>query len=415
MRFALMGIGLIIFIAIVAILGVLNARDSDTSVDTARRMIMSPRPRKTDEELLKSWNGIRMTCNVTSVDPDGFKFSVHFGFKPSGDLVYRQNGAENTNNLEGTLGHDIQMLIEDRSIYYKKGSIMSSEDLSFTFTEGNFNNYPFDKYVGDFSISAEVQSADYPGDKQVPVILDCLNAVQGWKFFGRAIPMDKRNRNLSVRFTAVRSTTSIAYSIYIIIVMWALSLSVFSLAMVFLVQKKDILANTIGLCTGMLFALPNVRSVQPGSPPLGCTADVIGFFWNILLVAVAGISLLIVFVLQTFKPAKEDNIFKRVSKRESNLSTSYYGSTQDTYNASNSGSSSTDYYNTRSSSGSSTDYYNNNAYGQDYYSNRGSEQYSYDPNAQYPDDQYQNDQYYEDDDQRQRYADSNASGSQWSK
>lgn len=49
----------------------------------------------------------------------------------------------------------------------------------------------------------------------------------------------------------------------------------------------------------MLFALPNIRSTQPGLPPIGCTADIMGFFWNIFLVAIAGISLLATFVYQS--------------------------------------------------------------------------------------------------------------------
>ena len=56
----------------------------------------------------------------------------------------------------------------------------------------------------------------------------------------------------------------------------------------------------------MLFALPNVRNTQPGNPPYGCTSDVVGFFWNILLVAVSGVSLLAVFVYQNFYHFDDD-------------------------------------------------------------------------------------------------------------
>jgi hypothetical protein len=38
----------------------------------------------------------------------------------------------------------------------------------------------------------------------------------------------------------------------------------------------------------LLFALPGVREVQPGVPAMGISIDVLGFFWNMILTAMAG-------------------------------------------------------------------------------------------------------------------------------
>ena len=91
--------------------------------------------------------------------------------------------------------------------------------------------------------------------------------------------------------------------------MWFLSLSVFIAAMSVPFREKKAELPLVSISTALLFALPNIRNSQPGVPtPVGTTEDsksnillpnsayhfyshvpiyiVVGFFWNILLVAV---------------------------------------------------------------------------------------------------------------------------------
>lgn len=46
----------------------------------------------------------------------------------------------------------------------------------------------------------------------------------------------------------------------------------------------------------MLFALPAVRNVQPGNPPIGCTADFIAFFWGLGLITAASLILILNYI-----------------------------------------------------------------------------------------------------------------------
>jgi hypothetical protein len=89
--------------------------------------------------------------------------------------------------------------------------------------------------------------------------------------------------------------------------MWGLSLSIFVAAMSIWFREKKVELPLIAISTALLFALPNVRNSQPGVPSIaGTTADseymfglhfglslilthlcvVVGFFWNLLLVAI---------------------------------------------------------------------------------------------------------------------------------
>lgn len=80
--------------------------------------------------------------------------------------------------------------------------------------------------------------------------------------------------------SVVRSATSKFFSIFMIIMMWLMSLFVLTLAVTLWMRGRKVEPPTIGVVTGMLFALPAMRAVQPGIPSIGCTSDVIGFFWN---------------------------------------------------------------------------------------------------------------------------------------
>lgn len=72
--------------------------------------------------------------------------------------------------------------------------------------------------------------------------------------------------------------------------MWTLSLTVLTLAATLWFRDRKVEAGTIAVASGLLFALPAIRNVQSGAPPLGCTADVSSFFWCMPLVAFACMS-----------------------------------------------------------------------------------------------------------------------------
>ena len=46
----------------------------------------------------------------------------------------------------------------------------------------------------------------------------------------------------------------------------------------------------------MLFALPALRNIQPGVPPIGSSEDLAGFMWNMLLIAAAIITCLVNYI-----------------------------------------------------------------------------------------------------------------------
>ncbi|PNH02360.1 hypothetical protein TSOC_011669, partial [Tetrabaena socialis] len=94
--------------------------------------------------------------------------------------------------------------------------------------------------------------------------------------------------------TITRSTAVKFFSLFIVILMWFISLFMFVLGLnfTFTSSSTEVSYDVPALAIGLLFALPFVRDVQPDVPVVGAAIDVFGFFWNVALVAGAAIIVL---------------------------------------------------------------------------------------------------------------------------
>ncbi|KAJ3218567.1 hypothetical protein HK099_005013 [Clydaea vesicula] len=87
-----------------------------------------------------------------------------------------------------------------------------------------------------------------------------------------------------------------------------------TLAVTLWMRDRKVEPPTIAVTTGMLFALPAVRNVQPGIPGIGCTADVIGFFWNMIMVATGAALLLTNYILKYKAEKNKPLIIQNIEK-----------------------------------------------------------------------------------------------------
>jgi hypothetical protein len=124
-----------------------------------------------------------------------------------------------------------------------------------------------------------------------------MNNIEGWQMMTTLRDVsDDAFQIIMVEFTIYRGPTQRFFSLFIASVMWLLSFSLFWLAFTLCIRKRKVEPPTLGVGTSMLFALPAIRNVQPGSPPIGCTADYLGFFWALLLVAAGAMILLLNYI-----------------------------------------------------------------------------------------------------------------------
>jgi hypothetical protein len=84
--------------------------------------------------------------------------------------------------------------------------------------------------------------------------------------------------------------------------MWALSLLTFFLSLTPWIRHYKIEPPTLAIANTLLFALPALRDSQPGIPLIGCTADVVSFFWCEMLTALSSCLMLLNYVYFTHRP-----------------------------------------------------------------------------------------------------------------
>jgi hypothetical protein len=140
-------------------------------------------------------------------------------------------------------------------------------------------------------------SVDLIQRSKIPLSLSIMNNIEGWQMMTTLRDVsDDAFQIIMVEFTIYRGPTQRFFSLFIASVMWLLSFSLFWLAFTLCIRKRKVEPPTLGVGTSMLFALPAIRNVQPGSPPIGCTADYLGFFWALLLVAAGAMILLLNYI-----------------------------------------------------------------------------------------------------------------------
>lgn len=112
----------------------------------------------------------------------------------------------------------------------------------------------------------------------IPLSIRLDASLTSFSFVPTLTPLEQR---LGLQIMTGRSTTTLGFSIFMCLLMWALSLVLAIYGYQVLFHRRPVHAHTCMLGITMLFALPALRSAQPGIPDVGCIADVLGFYWYV--------------------------------------------------------------------------------------------------------------------------------------
>jgi len=193
----------------------------------------------------------------------------------------------------------IQLIIQQKTTNYSANNVMSNQLINLDAT-GIPNNYPFDTYTAIIFTTASILSTN----GGLPQTVFTVGAVQGFVYKTQFQGYADDGSTVAVTFNIQRSTTTQLFAAILFLLMWFISLTVFIAAMSVWFRGKKTELPLVTISTALLFALPNIRNSQPGVPsPVGTTEDMVGFFWNILLVSVSAIFLLINWILQNDRPS----------------------------------------------------------------------------------------------------------------
>ncbi|KAF9331247.1 hypothetical protein BG006_005888 [Podila minutissima] len=238
---------------------------------------------------------IHVVGSVASVDFEDKNFRVHFEFTPHGTLA----------GDDGVLIGAVSVSLFYTTLSFPDSQIMRSVDVTMPYMQGATIDYPFDAYKSYFEILA---NKDREQLHRIPVSLTFLGMLQTVEFVP-VVHLDPSDTyKISIEIFTKRSPTTIGFSLFIVMIMWALSIAIGIIAIQVIRNHRipDEHILTLGIAT--LFALPALRETQPGIPAIGCAADVLGFYWNMAIIAISSIMILMASALRWKEPSIEKEI-----------------------------------------------------------------------------------------------------------
>lgn len=263
---------------------------------------------------------------VTGIDPIKGEMTVRVEFEPEGAFK---------SSDEYTLAKDVTMYVnaaKGKQIEtFKKGHRLTSIDVVLNMY-GEAGLYPFDSHEVDLDlrlttpeVEPEVKPAapaegappaegeppapppapktDKPADlakritedEPVPLAIQFETAVPG--FVVKAIKPDAKAKDADVGYsgidmTVTRTATVVGFSIFDMTLVWGLACVILTMIWQVLFYQRKIEFAMFGYMATILFALPTIRNLQPGVPPLGSLVDFLSLFWAQSIVILCVITLL---------------------------------------------------------------------------------------------------------------------------
>ncbi|MGW1770973.1 DUF4436 family protein [Streptomyces sp. NPDC002104] len=161
---------------------------------------------------------------------------------------------------------------------------ITTKDLQVALTDGSIGDYPFDSYETDIGFWAQL------GGKEVPVRL--LFSNNDTLFSVAATPVGSpQEAALGVKLS--RSASLLAFTGFMMIVMWALAASVLLATWYLTTRRQGLVWPALAWMAATLFALSAFRNTAPGTPPIGCVLDWFAFLWAETIIALCLIAVVV--------------------------------------------------------------------------------------------------------------------------
>ncbi|KAJ1648794.1 hypothetical protein IWQ61_009912 [Dispira simplex] len=227
---------------------------------------------------------IHVTMIVQQADLTSHKLNIYVTATPYG--AWANGRAELASNVTGYFAY--------KSFDFAEKHIMQSFDLSVPLL-GYPRMYPFDEYESFLEVGFVEQSEDR---KPIPLRVTIYGSVQSLSFDIHAELSADVPETLDFKITTGRTQTTLFFSVFIMMVMWALSITLMVLAFQVTMERRTIPAPLTAVGATILFALPALRNSQPGIPAVGCASDALSYFWNLLVIAVSSMSIIMTWILR---------------------------------------------------------------------------------------------------------------------
>jgi Domain of unknown function (DUF4436) len=229
------------------------------------------------------FDGIVVEAQPVNVDTTTDSATVRFFPAPSGSFK-GENGVLTkavvlyTTSSAGALAHP-----------YGANDFMAPFETTVPL-QGSTSDYPFHRFQVEFVVFTTAAGGIRSG-KAVPTKVLVSSKVSGYRVAAQSTTRQGDTALVVVHLEPSLATQ--AFSVFIMVVMWALALSAVAVVVRLLTRTRRFEGSFATFLAALLFAFPTVRNNLPGIPPVGVLFDYGAFFWAEALVALSLVALII--------------------------------------------------------------------------------------------------------------------------
>ncbi|MEV6769772.1 DUF4436 family protein [Nocardia sp. NPDC051030] len=192
-------------------------------------------------------------------------------------------------------------------ITLKAGQPISVSELRLALG-GTLTDYPFDRY--DVPLHFDLLS----GGKPVPLATTVASGDSFFKVSVAAATDPVAAVDVTIR--AKRSTPTLVFAVFIMILMLGLAVAAATAAFYVLRWRRGLLWPACSMMAALLFALVPLRNAVPGSPPIGSVIDFLSFFIAEGIISAALISSVVIGYRVEIAKERAEHIKKQATKNQ---------------------------------------------------------------------------------------------------
>ena len=188
------------------------------------------------------FNGVSVIANFSSIDRTQYKFIVRFSFQPYGKLLNEKDTDFLATNVTNT--DKVAIIVDNTVTKYIKGEVMQGQEISFPIQDGSPIAYPFDRYYSMFSIQGREYNESLTAT-DLPLSISIGSALSEWRIQIKMKPTKPNFANVETILQISRAPTQQFFSIFIAVIMWVMSIGVFSFSISHLWYNRKVESPTL--------------------------------------------------------------------------------------------------------------------------------------------------------------------------